>query len=475
MTVPSQKAACQTEQLHHLEEVLRPFLTDQARQLARETGFVQRSSPIDGAAFVQTLVFGFLDEPDASYTDLQHLLACQKILVSPQALAKRMTKAASHFLHRMVEALLTVVVVGETCALEMLSGFAGVYLQDGTIIDLPDHVQETWRGCGGRTGTGGEAGVRIQARLELKSGQLEGPWLQQARANERSGASSIEERPLPVGSLYVTDTGYATLPRMRNQNETGRYWLTPASLRPKIVDHDGIIWDLPALLATRSKRGQQIIDEEVFVGASERVPCRLIAVPKAEKQASTQLPPAHRDQRVRRKGSQHDVQVGRKKAFKGKSGRKHHRAGVKRRQLGNWIVLLTNVPVTLLSAQQARELMRARWQEELLWKLWKQQGHLDIWRSEKPMRILCELYAKLIGMLIQHWFTIVGCWRDPHRSLVKAGRAVKKLAVSVVLALNGDMSLQVVLARSQHLMQRCQLNPRVKHPNTSQRLIQASG
>ncbi len=91
------------------------------------------------------------------------------------------------------------------------------------------------------------------------------------------------------------------------------------------------------------------------------------------------------------------------------------------------------------------------------------------------MRILCELYAKLIGMIIQHWFTIVGCWHDPHRSLVKAGRAVKKLAVSVVLALNGEMNWQAVLACNQRLMQRCRLNPRVKHPNTSQRLIQASG
>jgi hypothetical protein len=125
---------------------------------------------------------------------------------------------------------------------------------------------------------------------------------------------------------------------------------------------------------------------------------------------------------------------------------------------------------------QARELLRARWQEELLWKLWKQYGHLDLWRSEKPMRILCEFYAKLLGLMVQHWFTIVGCWHDPHRSLVKASKAVKKLAVSVVLTLNeGELTLQTVLTRSQRLMQRCRLNPRVKHPNTSQRLVWASG
>lgn len=270
----------------------------------------------------------------------------------------------------------------------------------------------------------------------------------------------------------MTDTGYVTLERMRMQNETGRYWLAPASVRCKVVDQQGIVWDLPALLATRAKQGQQVIDEQVFVGVEQRVPCRLIALPKERRTGKE--PEGRRDQTARRKGSQHDVQVGRKKAPKGQRGRKHHRAGSARRQLGDWIVLLTNVPIERLSAEQARQVLRARWQEELLWKLWKKEGHLDMWRSEKPMRILCELYAKLIGLIIQHWFTIVGCWQDPHRSLVKAGRAVKKLAVSLVLALAGDLHFSVVLAKNQSMMQRCRLNPRRKHPNTSQHLLRAS-
>jgi hypothetical protein len=81
--------------------------------------------------------------------------------------------------------------------------------------------------------------VRVQARLELQTGQLEGPWLQDGRASERSGASSMEKHPLPPGSLYVTDTGYVTLQRMRAQSETERYWLAPANLRYQVVDQKG--------------------------------------------------------------------------------------------------------------------------------------------------------------------------------------------------------------------------------------------
>ena len=473
MSLSFERTPVQAEQEEHLEAVLRSLFTDQARQLARETGFVQRRSPIDGAAFAQTMVFGFLDEPDASYTDLQQILAAQKVVVSPQAIEKRMKESAACFLHRMVESLLTVLLVGESCSLELLSGFKGVYLQDGTIIELPDALHEHWRGFTKDPQMGTRAGLRVQVRLELLHGQLQGPWLQPARADERSGPSSIEEHPLPAGCLYVTDSKHVTFARMRRHNEAGRYWLAPATLCYKVIDQQGLCWELPNLIATRVKQGHQVIDEPVRLGVQDRVPCRLIAVPNPAVKHPT---PAQVDRRPRIKGSRHDVQIGRKKAFKSQTKCKHHRESPRRRELSHWIVLVTNVPASHLSAQQARELLRARWQEELLWKLWKQSNHLDVWRSEKPMRILCELYAKLIGVIVQHWFTLLGCWQDAHRRLVKASKAVKKLAVSVVLTLTGEtLTLRSVVTRSQSLMQRCQLNPRFKHPNTSQHLIWASG
>jgi hypothetical protein len=467
MTLSYPMTPQQGEATQKLEQILVDLFGERARQLARETGFVQRKSPIDGAVFARTLVFGFQDEPEASYTDLQQVMAAQNVVVSPQAIAKRMREPASRFLLRLVESLVTIALTGETCELGALSGFAGVYLQDGTRITLPDGLHEVWKSTGGRTGSGGEAGMRVQVRLELQRGELQGPWLQQGREEERSGASSIEENPLPVGSLSVTDTGYVTLKRIREQTASGHFFLAPASLRSKIVDQQGIIWELPELVATRGKQGKAIIDEWVLLGVQERVPCRLIAVPNPRPPS-----PTRRDQRPRRKGSRHDVQIGRKKQVKGRIGRKKQCEGVGRRKIGGWIVILTNVPASRLTARQAREVLRARWQSELLWKLWKQRAQLDVWRSEKLMRILCEVYAKLIAVTIQHWFTIVGCWQDPHRSLVKASRAVSKLAVSVVLTLDAPLNLHGVLTCGQRMMQRCRLNPRVTHPNTSQRIVE---
>jgi hypothetical protein len=78
----------------------------------------------------------------------------------------------------------------------------------------------------------------------------------------------------------------------------------------------------------------------------------------------------------------------------------------------DWTILLTNVPHELLSIDEALVLARCRWQIELCWKLWKQVGKVDTWRSAKPYRILTEIYAKLLGCVIT---------RLPHAHRVLAG------------------------------------------------------
>jgi hypothetical protein len=83
-------------------------------------------------------------------------------------------------------------------------------------------------------------------------------------------------------------------------------------------------------------------------------------------------------------------------------------------------ILITNVPAARLTVQEALIVARTRWQIELLFKLWKSHGQIDESRSDKPWRMLCEVYAKLLAMLVQHWILVVCCWCYPNRSLTKA-------------------------------------------------------
>ncbi len=67
-------------------EAMQRVLTTRAKELERQTGFVQRSTAqLDGPTFVQTTVFGWMDNPEASYAQLRHVAASLDVSVSPQA------------------------------------------------------------------------------------------------------------------------------------------------------------------------------------------------------------------------------------------------------------------------------------------------------------------------------------------------------------------------------------------------------
>jgi len=97
---------------------------------------------------------------------------------------------------------------------------------------------------------------------------------------------------------------------------------------------------------------------------------------------------------------------------------------------------MTNVLEELLSARAAWVLARVRWQVEILFRVWKSRFRVDECRNRHVWRALCELYAKLRGVVVWHWLLWVcggGVW---DWSLYKASCAFRRLSVVLcVLAL----------------------------------------
>jgi Transposase DDE domain len=138
-------------------------------------------------------------------------------------------------------------------------------------------------------------------------------------------------------------------------------------------------------------------------------------------------------------------------------------------QLLEWTILVTTVPQEKLSVDEALVLARCRWQIELLWKLWKQVGQLDTWRSANAWRILTEIYAKLLGLLIAHWVMLIECWQAPNRSLVKAQQVMQWMAPALALGVAGVVSLETMVQRTSHTMASgCTVNSRRKKPTACQ-------
>jgi hypothetical protein len=431
-------------------------LTTRAKELERETGFVERSTAqLDGPIFAQTTVFGWMDTPEASYPQLRH------VPVSTQAVEQRFGVESAALLRELLQEAVGEVLSSEASAPELLRRFNGVYVQDGTSMSLPTELRDEWRGCGGSTPQAGQSSMRVQVRLDLAQGGMQGPWRHLGRAAERSGEA--HEAPLPQGCLYNVDAGYFTLGEMRAHGQAGRYWLTTARAGTLLIDERGQSWDLVSFLGAQT--GDEV-DVRVFLGKRERLPVRLIARRVSPEQAERRRANANRSVEGKAKGVQRpNVRKRRLADSKRIRQRKHRKTGKARLQLLGWTILITNVPRELLSIDEALVLARCRWQIELCWKLWKQVGKVDTWRSAKPSRILTEIYAKLLGCLITHWLTLLECWQAPNRSMVKARHVMQWMAPVLALGVAGVIPLETMVQCTSHTMASgCTVNARRKRP-----------
>ena len=206
------------------------------------------------------------------------------------------------------------------------------------------------------------------------------------------------EEPYPEDSLRIVDTAYMAYADMRAASQSRRFWITGVKANMLFADRQGRLWNLTEWLRSLPE-SEQVVDVWVRAGKREQVPVRLIALrlPKEVIQRRKQRAKREVERCSRSKGVQ---QWGRRpKRGPGRQPRKRARkrnkvSASKQRQL-EWLLVLTNVESQVLGAEQVVALMRLRWQIELFWKLCKQEGKIDTWRSSKPQRILTELYAKL--------------------------------------------------------------------------------
>lgn len=424
-----------------LAEVLQTVLTDDADDAARQTGFIKRQRQLTGPAFVRTLVLGWLDNPQAPLEDLAQLAADFGCPLSPQALSLRFTSQAADCLAAVLDHALNYLLAARPAAVPLLRRFNGVYIQDSTTISLPAALAPFLPGCGGNAST---AALKLQVRWELTTCALEGLHWHHGRAPDTRAPLSHEF--LPPGALRLTDLGYFDLATLQNYDRQGVYFLSRLMPRVAVYDEYGRKHTLATLLATQPG---DTLDVRVHVGAQARLPCRLLAV---------RVPEAVAEKRRRRLHKQ-AVKKGRK-------------VSVERLALCAWTVYITNVPADKLSVREALVLGGTRWQIELLFKLWKSGGRIDTSQGRKPWRVLCEVYAKLLAMVVQHWL-LLSAGPLLGRSAVQAARRVRRQALRLARALGVVGRLRQVLRRLQRQLRRgCRVAKRRGQPATFQKLLE---
>jgi hypothetical protein len=88
------------------------------------------------------------------------------------------------------------------------------------------------------------------------------------------------------------------------------------------------------------------------------------------------------------------------------------------------------------------------------------------------------VYAKLLGLVVQHWVFLSGLafWANPYRSLVKAARTIRQRALALADALDDPARLSGVLkVIAGCLAVGCRVAKRRKEPGTAQQLLALTG
>jgi hypothetical protein len=108
----------------------------------------------------------------------------------------------------------------------------------------------------------------------------------------------------------------------------------------------------------------------------------------------------------------------------------------------------------------------------LLFKLWKSHSGLARYREGAPaLERLALFYAKLLGVLLQHWLLLASAWQSQPFSLLKAARLLQEQVKRLLLGLHDNAQVEEILRRlQQEIHDLAQVQPRCDHPSHAQLL-----
>ena len=427
-----------------LAAALQTLLTDVADQAAKASGFVRRVRKITGAGFVQSLVLGWMADPDAKLEDLAATLG-----IADQSLQERFNDRAVDCLHRVLKAALAYLFEARPETIPLLRRFTAVALEDSTAVALPACLAAEYPGCGGSDPEAGTAGLKVIARLEAIAGRLEFSEPRPAKASDHELHAALP--PLPSESLRLADLGFFDLERMAADTAAGVHWISRAPAKLLVRKGDEAGQNLPEWLQDqRSDR----IDAIVTVGTKFRLTCRLVAVRAPAEVVQRRLEHLEKKQR-----------------------KKQRPVSAAQRMLCEWTVMLTDLSdAGQYTPEQLWVLYRVRWQVELLFKRWKSGGGLGRSRGRTAPRVLCEFLAKLVAALIKHWGTLLRGGPLCVVSAVRAAARVKWWASRLAEAIGSGASgaVERVLRRLKADLDRLPKRPKRKRKTTRQTLFAPS-
>lgn len=397
------------------------FSDKRVEAAARQTKFVRRKSEITGWSFLKAMVLGFLEKPNSSLNEMAQSFLDVGIAVTPQGVDDRINVFSVAFLRAIFLQALEIFQNKSPLPLSVLQQFSAINIVDSSTKSLPENMADEYPGCGRK---GAKAALKIQLVFDFLHGNLKQVEIESGIDSDQGYREYL--KVVKGGSLTIVDLGYFCLDAFWAITEKSAYFLSRYLYPTGLLDKFGKRIDLEALLRKQTGNRKEV---QVKLGcrSQHQLACRLIILRN----------PAEVTEKRRRTAKEHA---------------KNRGTTLSQTYLFmlGWTLYVTNAPDTMISLKQVYDFYRIRWQIELIFKLWKSYcglNHILAWRRE---RVLTELYAKMIGIVIVHFLLAPlripdEIWSEREVSNVRFKQVLARFARSFKQSLSDAIALTKTL------------------------------
>jgi len=260
--------------------------------------------------------------------------------------------------------------------------FSSVRIKDSTKFVLPKEYVTRMAGFGGVSST---SAVSIQFEYDLKSGSILD--LNITPGNRPDAKDAVETKDnVNANDLIIRDLGYFSTDVIASFIEKKAFIiskLNTKSLVYEMVDDSYVLLDFDKLYRWMKKHRIEQLEKQVYIGASTKLPMRIIIAIVPDQVYSQRLRKANKKNKERgyRMTGEHKVR-------------------------SRFNLIITNIAIEVLPKEAVMAIYHMRWQIELVFKIWKSTFGIHKVGKMKYYRWLSILHAKLILIAI-YWQTIM--------------------------------------------------------------------
>lgn len=349
------------------------FSEGHLRELARKSGFQQRSSKLLPHQFALAMIFSEGSNNNLSLLDLvAHLHADGANKISKVALHKKFSDQAVDFMNAILLDSINQKIRQDVS--DFSTHFSKILIKDSTKFSLQSDYDGEFKSYGNFSKKNGL--LSIQFEYDVQTQQMMRLELHPGLRNDKADSNQTLKDLLP-GSLYIRDLGYVSGEYLQAFQNNNAYFLNRLPPQASLFTPEGKPISWKEIHSRFSRKKLSFMEMDVLVFKDVKAPCKCIIEPVSKEEYKKRL----------------------EKQTTSSNSRHLNLSELQKIRL-RYNIFITNAPEEKLSTKNIRRIYYLRWQIELLFKTWKSYYRINEVKVVKKQRLLCQLYGKLILIVI---------------------------------------------------------------------------